>query len=146
MGPRTLLVLLGGVALLACGGETLGTDGGTPAHDGSAPGSDASSGADAPFSQNDAASVGDSNSQPPGILCTQGPGSGSGGQNSCEISLSETCTDGTTYAVDCQCPSAMCSCTQTSAMGGGSSGGNIPLAGCPACTPQAAWAACGFPQ
>jgi hypothetical protein len=81
------------------------------------------------------------------VTCLGGPSSGGGGSDgSCEISASETCSDGTTYTMQCNCPQAMCSCTQMSATIGSSS--TIPYDGCASgCTSLAdALAACGFPQ
>lgn len=144
---------LGCVAALACGGRTEGsgtvTDGGTSSHDGS------SSGADAGSSGSDAAGLPDlglvgETSGPTGIICKQGPSGGSGGGGSCEIQMTETCSDGSQYSVDCQCQagSAMgtCSCAETNGMSGGSSGGSS-FGGCPVCPPPGeAWKVCGFPQ
>jgi len=144
----TILFALGAGVLLACGGKTAGsgdeTDGGTSGHDGSSGGSDAPSGSDSPFVQQEASSNTDTGG--PFVVCNQGPASGSGGQGSCEIQISETCSDGTTYSADCQCPSGTCSCSEMSGMSG-SGGGGIPFTGCPSCpSASAAWTACGFPH
>ena len=144
---------LGCAAVLACGGKTDGSgteaDGGTSTHDGS------SSGADAPSSAFDSAGPEGSllfndASSPPLVVCNQGPSGGSGGGGSCEIQLTENCSDGSQYSVDCQCQagSAMgtCSCAETNGMSGGSSGGSS-FGGCPVCPPPGeAWTICGFPQ
>jgi hypothetical protein len=139
-----MLWVLGAVALLACGGKTEGSegDGGSPGPDGSA-GSDSASGADSPVFHKEASTGFDAG--PPPIVCEMGPGSGSGGQSSCSVQASETCSDGTTYQVDCSCPSGTCTCMQTSGMSG-SGGDGIPFSGCPSCTIGEAFAACGFPQ
>ena len=142
----------------ACGGRTAGSgagdDGGTPgaAHDGSASGSDAHGTIDAvgivdsPIATADGPIVGDDESDgSPGLTCVGGPSAGSGGQGSCEVSVSETCSDGQTYTADCSCPAGTCSCSIDSSMGS-SSGGASPFAGCPACpSPTAAFQACNFP-
>jgi hypothetical protein len=148
-----LLLALGCVAVLACGGKTLGsgdgTDGGNATHDASSSGSDVAASADSPFVQPDTSFFEDA-SVPPGIVCNQGPGSGSGGGGSCEINLDETCSDGTTYQVSCQCSpgntTGTCSCSEMSGMSGGSGGGG-GFPGCPVCpTPEQAWDFCGFPH
>ena len=152
MTPR-ILFALGFAAVLACGGKTDGTgtetDGGPSGHDGS------SSGADAPSSGLDSAGLPDigfvgETSGPTGIICNQGPSGGSSSGGACEIQLTENCSDGSQYSVDCQCtagsPTGTCSCAETDGMGGGSGGGNS-FPGCPICPdPAAAWKACGFPQ
>jgi len=150
---REILLALGCVAVLACGGKTVGsgeeTDGGASGHDASSGGSDAASSADSPFVLPDTSVLTEASS-PPGIVCSQGPGSGSSGGGACEINLSETCNDGTTYQVSCQCPggsvTGTCSCSEMSGMSGGSGGGS-PLTGCPTCPgPDEAWNVCGFPH
>jgi hypothetical protein len=82
------------------------------------------------------------------VVCREQGSGGSGGQGSCEVQSTETCSDGTTYSFDCSCPSASCTCTESSANSG--SGGGVPLEGCPVCPgPQqlaALWSLCGFPQ
>jgi hypothetical protein len=57
--------------------------------------------------------------------------------------VSEMCSDGNSYSVDCQCPRATCDCTRT----------GLPLVqsvsypGCPTCTQLGnLFALCGFPQ
>ncbi len=140
----TSLWMLGAVALLACGGKTDGSDGdgGSPGADGGA-GSDAASGADSPLGHKEASTGYDAGPLP--VVCDMGPGSGSGGQGGCDINVSESCSDGTTYQVSCSCPSAACSCMETSGMSG-SGGDGIPYTGCPSCSVAAAFTACGFPQ
>ena len=152
MTPKILLAL-GGVLLLACGGKTDGTgtetDGGNAGHDGS------SSGADSPSSGFDSAGFPDiglvgETSGPTGIVCNQGPSAGSSSSGGCEIQMTENCSDGSQYSVDCQCQagSAMgtCSCAETNGMSGGS-GGGTSFGGCPVCPPPGeAWKLCGFPQ
>jgi hypothetical protein len=152
MTPR-ILVALGCAAALACGGKTDGTgtetDGGTSSHDGS------SSGADSPSSGFDSAGFPDiglvgETSGPTGIICKQGPSGGSSSGGACEIQMTESCSDGSMYSVDCQCPggamTGSCSCSETHTMGGGSGGGS-PFTGCPICPgPAEAWKACGYPH
>jgi hypothetical protein len=146
---RTLTAVLVACAS-ACGGEVTGTgaDGGSlvpkaNGGDGAAPSSDAASATDSPGI--DAPTV----TSEAGVTCTGGPGGGSGGGGSCQLQVSETCSDGTTYSVSCSCPEATCSCTQTSAQSG-SSGGGLPFSGCSdSCGPTSvslAYQACGFPQ
>jgi hypothetical protein len=85
-------------------------------------------------------------------MCTSnGVGGSSGGETDggpppCETSESETCSDGNTYHVDCQCPSATCVCYVTSSSGG-SGGGSVMYPGCPSCTQLTdLYSLCGFPQ
>jgi len=138
MTPRILLAL-GGVLVLACGGKTVGsgaeTDGGTSSHD-SGGSVDAPSGQDAPSTTADAGPL------PPACDTVSTVGSGSNG--GCEIQVSKSCSDGTSYAADCSCETHTCMCAETLGMAGGSSGGNIPFAGCPMCEPGPALDACGF--
>jgi hypothetical protein len=68
-----------------------------------------------------------------------------GGIPPCEVTESETCSDGNMYTVDCQCPQGTCTCTQTG-NGGGSSGGGISYPTCPMCVTDNLFALCGFPQ
>jgi hypothetical protein len=68
-----------------------------------------------------------------------------GGPPPCDTNVGETCSDGFTYNVDCQCPQGTCTCTQTS-MNGGGSGGSVSYTGCPGCTRLDLFAICGFPQ
>jgi hypothetical protein len=82
---------------------------------------------------------------PAPIVCKNNGMSGSGGQGSCDIGGSETCSDGNMYSVDCQCPQGTCTCTQTGT-NGGSSGGGFSYAGCPNCTTSDIFTICGFPQ
>jgi hypothetical protein len=152
------LVMVGALVSLAvaCGGKVGSIEG----DGGSTHGDDASGGPDGP-------SVGPGNpipldasptpgddetdASPSSVFCTQGPGSGGGGSSSgsgpvCSLQLTETCSDGTSYAVICSCPVGTCNCTE-SAANSGSSGSGIPFGGCPGCgDPDQAWAACGFPH
>jgi hypothetical protein len=138
MTPRILLAL-GGVVVLACGGKTVGpgedADGGTSSHD-SGGSADAPSGQDAPSVTLDAG--------PPPTQCDTVSSVGGSSSGSCVIQASKSCSDGTMYAADCSCETQTCSCAETLGAGGGSSGGNIPFTGCPTCEPGPALAACGF--
>jgi hypothetical protein len=133
------------VIACACGGKTsgeIGDAGGTP-HDGSPGGPDAlgddiDSGtpivdarvADAIVIQPEASPV----------TCNPNGGGGSGGPNSCSILVSETCSDGNNYQVQCDCPKAICQCS-------GSSGGVVMLSTCPMCpTSDEAFTICGLPH
>jgi hypothetical protein len=89
----------------------------------------------------------------PLVVCTLNPGSSAGTGDGtdgspppCQTSVSETCSDGNTYYVTCQCPSATCACFMTSATGGSGSS-VVTYPGCPSCTP-ASWlfSLCGYPQ
>ena len=144
MTPRVSFAL-GVVVVLACGGKTVGsgteTDGGTTGDGGGSGGGP--DGASSPDVLTEASPKREAGG---GGTCNQGPGSGSSGQGACEIQLSETCSDGTTYQVDCSCPSGTCSCSEMSGMSG-SGGGGIPFAGCPSCPSVVqAYEACGFPH
>jgi hypothetical protein len=79
--------------------------------------------------------------------CT-GVGSSSGSGNGCQITGQQSCTDGTSYSVSCECPAGTCTCEETfqnGNMGGGSSGG-ASFSTCPVCpTEQQIWSLCGFP-
>lgn len=78
--------------------------------------------------------------------CMSNGMSGSGGQGSCELATSEICRDGTTYSVTCQCPEAMCYCTQSAPNGSGS-GAGFSYSGCPSCSvTDGLYTLCGFPQ
>jgi hypothetical protein len=151
-----VVVAVGVVTGLGCGGQTLptgsGGDGGSSGSGGSgggsggsSGGSDAAAGVDSPVVFADATTGFDA---PSGIVCNPGPASGSSGGGSCMISASETCSDGYTYQVTCECPSAQCTCSEMSMNGGGGSGGGGPVySACPSCgDPSAAFLACGFPQ
>jgi hypothetical protein len=141
-------LLLAAVAALACGGQVAGSE-----TDGGSLGSKEGGGATA----SDSPSTLDSPADSPGVLldgispsptCTQTGAGGNGGNGSCSIGVSESCSDGTTYAVKCSCPAATCECNESSGQGG-SSGGNAPFSGCPEnCgvpTVMTAYEACGFP-
>lgn len=149
------LVLLWVPALaFACGGKTGGggSDGG--------PGSGSSSGGTSGSSSGSvsgSSSGGEPVDASPAIDATApvfcngvGGGGSSGGATDgepppCEISQMESCSDGTEYSVNCQCPQGTCTCT---AMGtGAGSGGSVSYPACPSCT-QATnlFALCGFPQ
>ena len=151
MTRRTWLAL-GIVVVLACGGKTVGsgteTDGGasgdaSSSGGGSGSGSDSGSGVDSPVTFEDAVTMRDTSAA---VVCNQGPSGGSSGQGACEIQLTETCSDGTTYQVDCSCPSGTCSCSEMSGMSG-SGGSGFPFTGCPTCPGvDQAWNACGFPH
>jgi hypothetical protein len=147
--------LLTAAPVLSCGGQVAGINAdagspvstenpGNPAFDASSPGTPASPGN--PGSTPDA-----STTTTPGVTCKQGPGTsgGSSGGGSCSLSLSESCTDGTTYNVSCTCPGGSCSCSEFSPQGGGSGGGGT-FAGCADnCSPATialAYKACGFPH
>jgi hypothetical protein len=154
MISRAPLILFAVVAL-ACGGKVDGGDtgdggthgsssGGTGSSGGSdsgasSGGSDAASGVDSPF-------VGPTPDAGTTIVCQQQGGGGSGGQGSCDAQETETCSDGMTYTVDCSCPNATCTCSESGA-NGGSSGGGIPFGTCPSCPdPDSIWDYCGFPH
>ena len=78
--------------------------------------------------------------------CVSNGMSGSGGQGTCELAVSELCNDGTTYSVTCQCPEAMCYCTQSAPNGSGS-GAGFSYSGCPSCSvTEGLYKLCGFPQ
>jgi hypothetical protein len=148
--------------VFACGGKTGGEgDGGPGSSSSSGGGSGGSSG-----SSSGGVSSGSSGSSsgtepvdatpsidsPAPILCMGMGGGGSsggpseGGPPPCEVTASETCSDGNMYSVDCQCPQGTCTCTQTGT-NGGSSGGGFSYPGCPSCiqTPDL-FSICGFPQ
>lgn len=155
MGYRGLALLLVCVPALAfaCGGKTAGggSDGGPGSSSSSGGASGSSSGVVSSSTSGgepvDATPVLDS---PAPIVCSSnGMGGSSGGPTDggpppCETSESETCSDGTTYNVDCQCPQATCTCTVMATNGG--SGGSVAYAGCPSCTTANLFALCGFPQ
>ncbi|HEY3818310.1 MAG TPA: hypothetical protein VGL81_14120 [Polyangiaceae bacterium] len=150
----TIRIVLGGVLLLGCGGEVAGSgsdggsgpDGGALGRD-AGYGLDAQSGVDSPVVQLEASTTFDGNV---GVTCVQGPSSGLSMGSTCQMSAVEMCSDGTTYSVTCNCPSATCSCSEMSANMGGSSGGGMAYTGCPDCSDvsnaNAAWVACGFPH
>jgi len=136
-----LLAVLAG----ACGGKTSGEvgDGGGGMQDSGGGGSSGSSsgGTDGGPILVEGGGIPDS-SEPDVTLvtCTDNGGGGSGGPGSCTIMDSETCTDGNTYQVTCDCPKAECQCL-------GSSGGVVPFNTCPACpTPAQAFEICGYPH
>jgi hypothetical protein len=134
------------VLAFACGGET------APSADA---GSASSSGGDGGSSSGselvDAAPTIDSSSP---MACTSnGVDASSFGEETdsgpppCDISTSETCNDGNTYHVSCQCPSATCVCYVTTSSSGGSGGGGTSYPGCPSCMQSSGlYALCDFPQ
>jgi hypothetical protein len=80
------------------------------------------------------------------ITCNSTGTGGSGGNGSCSVMVNESCSDGNTYSVECDCPSAMCFCSQTFGTGGGSSSGGVTYAGCPGCSSTSGlFSLCGFP-
>ncbi len=170
-----LLAVLVPALAFACGGKTSndGNDGGPQASSGSGGGSGAGSGSGSGGGSGggsgagsgggsgagsggssggapvDAAATDDApivvaDAQAP--MCISNGMSGSGGQASCEIAVGETCNDGFTYSVTCQCPEAMCYCTLSMAHGGGSVPG-FSYSGCPSCNvTDGLYTLCGFPQ
>ena len=84
---------------------------------------------DGSLSSDSGATNEDSGSVGPGVTCSLGTTGVSGGGGSCEVKSVETCSNGTTYAVECSCPAATCICSESSGQGG-SSGGGIPFTGC----------------
>jgi hypothetical protein len=179
---RKILALLA-TAALACGGRVLETTAtevlGTPAEDGGgleamtgsgndsggssgggegAPGNESGSGEGADSGVGGDAESGDGLAPSPDAVaplsCTlTGLGSSSGGMIT-DISWVETCSNGSTYSVTCECPSAFCCCNGINCppfLGDGD--GGVPYAECDASPSwltdageSAAWAACGYPQ
>jgi hypothetical protein len=150
MTKRSALGLFA-VLAFACGGKTAtdGSDGGASSG-GTSSGADAgSSGArsDGGGSADDGGVIvhADAGSGSGGITCSQGGGGGSGGSGGgCSFQVSETCSDGNAYSVNCSCPSAICFCTQEGPNSG--SGGEVPFSGCPSCSTTGVWDICGFPH
>ncbi len=156
MNYRSLaLVLLCVPAIgFACGGKTggAGADGGpgssSSSGGGSGSGSGGGSGSSSGGESVDAAPFVDSSAPIVCMVNEMGGSSGGtpdGGVPPCEAVESETCSDGTTYSVDCQCPQGTCTCTATSSNGG--SGGSGMYAGCPNCSfGTYLFTLCGFPM
>jgi len=162
MSYRSLALALFCVPALAfaCGGKTggEGSDGGSSSSSGGGSGgssggssggvSSSTSGSSSGAEPVDATPVLDS---PAPIVCmSAGMGGSSGGETDggpppCDVSEGETCSDGNTYNVDCQCPQGTCTCTQTGT-GGGGSGGSVSYPSCPSCSMGNLFALCGFPQ
>lgn len=152
MTYRIPALLAAALAFVACGARTTeelvdgGRTSGGSSGGSSGSGSSSSSGTPGP---GDASPVVDANTftdvvQP--IVCQGAGGEGSGGNGSCSLMQSETCSDGNTYNISCSCPGATCSCYQTTASGGGSGGFGVSYSGCPTCDPSSApWSLCGFP-
>ncbi|HEX8793577.1 MAG TPA: hypothetical protein VF765_21690 [Polyangiaceae bacterium] len=152
------VLLLSPAVVFACGGKTNGGSDAGPGSGSSSGGVSSSSSGSGSGSSSGGISSSSSGSSSGGepldatpvddtsiLYCKSNGAGGSGGPGSCDISDSETCTDGTTYSVDCQCPQATCTCTATSA-NGGSSGGGFSYSGCPGCTTSDLFTICGFPQ
>ncbi|HTQ47451.1 MAG TPA: hypothetical protein VMI75_32065 [Polyangiaceae bacterium] len=162
------LALLCVLALtFACGGKTggEGSDGGPGSSSSSGGGSGGGSGGSSGSSSGGVSSGSSGSSSggepvdatpfldsPAPIVCMGTGGGGSSGGppddgdvTPCEAFQSETCSDGNSYSVDCQCPQGTCTCSQMGT-GGGSSGGGISYAGCPTCSLGNLFALCGFPQ
>jgi hypothetical protein len=82
------------------------------------------------------------------VTCIPGTSVGGGGSNgSCTTMMSETCSDGTTYTVDCSCPRATCNCSrEMGSTGEGTLGAHYE--GCSQFCSVAmdAWDACNFPH
>ena len=107
-GPRRLRRSHGAPVTGADGGnEITGDDGGK----------DVGASSDGPSSSDSAVPHEDANSGEPGVACSLGTTGVAGGGGSCKVNSSETCSDGTTYAVECSCPTATCSCSESSGHG-----------------------------
>jgi hypothetical protein len=165
MDYRSLTLLVSCVAVpalaFACGGKT--GNGGNDGGPGSSSSSGGMSGSSSGFVSGSSSGVVSSSTSggepvdatpvidsPAPIVCmSNGMGGSSGGTTDggpppCETSESETCSDGTTYSVDCQCPQGTCTCTVMSANGG--SGGSVMYPGCPSCSADNLFSLCAFPQ
>lgn len=128
----TLVVLFA----LGCGGKLEDGDGGT-SPDGSSPHPDGSTSSDVGTTTDAVVTVDVSTG------CTTPMKDTITGMGSCQVSESWSC-GATAYSVQCDCPSAMCSCSE---MMGGMGSGTVMKAPsvCPTCTGALA-ALCGFPQ
>ena len=173
MNRRAVASLAAAIALFACGGRTSDEigDGGSPRQSGSSSGSTSGSGSGGVSGSGSGGVSGSGSGGVSGsgsggfpvdaspvvdaiavedvaapITCESTGGGGSGGNGSCSVSLNEACSDGNTYSIECDCPSAMCSCSILTGQMGGSSGGGISYAGCPSCSMTSGlWSLCGFP-
>jgi len=143
--------------VFACGGKTGGEGDGGPGSSSSSGGSSGGSSGSGSGGVSSSSSGGEPVDatpfidSPAPIVCMSMGGGGSsgglpdGGTPPCEAFESETCSDGTSYSVDCQCPQGTCTCTAMATNGG--SGGSVMYPGCPSCTQTGnLFALCGFPQ
>ena len=113
MTSETVAWMLGAAAIVlssaaACGGRSTGTavGGGEPSSS-----SGGSNGGD---------SSGASGGGGGGVTCTSSVGGGgsSGAGGGCEVSSAGTCSDGTSFDINCSCPAGTCTCSkQTSSSG-----------------------------
>jgi hypothetical protein len=144
------------VVLVGCGARTellvdgvTEVDGGNPVAGGDA-GKEVGASPDGSSSSDSGVANEAGRSVMPGVTCSLGTTGVAGGGGSCEVKSSETCSDGMTYAAECSCPAATCSCSESSGQGG-SSGGGIPFTGCTGTcsftlSVELAYEACGFPH
>jgi hypothetical protein len=140
--------------VVGCGGELSSVGSGADGSDASVASDSSAEDAgtpDAPRTATDAMTTSDAELEA-SLTCssTSSVGDSSG---TCLASVTETCSDGTTYIADCSCPRATCSCFEMNGASGGGTGG-LPYGGCPipcgddVMSPTAATdalRACGYP-
>jgi hypothetical protein len=169
MAHRAFVLLVVPALVFACGGQTTGGADGGPGSSSSSGGPITGSSSGTPSGNSSGSSSGTTSGSSSGdepvdatvtidapapIVCmSNGVGGSSGGVEPdggpppCETTASESCSDGTSYQVDCQCPSATCTCSAMTTAGGSSGGNTVMYPGCPSCAPgPGLFALCGFPQ
>lgn len=142
----------GGREILDGNGKSGGAGGGGGTED--ADGSSEAAGGDSSGGGTEDASDGSSPDAPTtegggpesGVTCTPGGSVSEGTGTSCSVKGSETCSDGTVYSFQCDCPLAQCECSSQKGMMGMAAVGISFAGGCPTCGESAAWAACKFPH
>ncbi len=143
--PRYLLATCFVVAaLIACGGKELGpADPGAATEDATDAAGDASNGSGGGGEHSSATEDAILDS---GVECEPAVVSTSRSGGTCAVTATENCSDGTTFAVQCDCRTGTCTCSAMNATTGSDRAGIAYAGGCPSCSVSVAWEVCKFPH